>query len=146
MSLGFSNLVFANSEVNVLKSDIIIEDENTNLLISIDDLITPQAGFKPTNLRADWAGLVSRSSFSNKSGSTMLYNNSGNHSNAMYELTKMGENVPIKQQTNSRDGSSIFIKETSEGTVTLYRSTSETAGAQRPTLQFLDDKIRFLGN
>ena len=28
----------------------------------------------------------------------------------------------------------------------LYMSSSQTAGAQRPTLSFLKDKIRFLGD
>lgn len=107
-------------------------------------LITPLSSFKPSQLRADWAGLTSRSTFSNQSGSTKIYHNKGNYNNAMTEFTSLGGRGEVVQYVGKNG--TTFVKTTDGGSVTLYRSTSSTLGDQRPTLSFLDDKIRFLGD
>lgn len=140
---GFSSLAFAKDEESVIQPEI-IEDENATLLSSTELLITPLSSFKPSQARADWAGLTSRSTFSNQSGSTKIYHNSGNYNNAMTEFTNIGGRGEVVQYV-SKNGTT-FVKTTDGGDVRLYRSTTSTLGDQRPTLSFLDDKIRFLGD
>jgi hypothetical protein len=143
LSFGFSSLVFANDERSVIQPEIIEDDENATLLSSTELLITPMLS-EPSQLRSDWGALTSRSTFSNQSGSTRIYHNSGNYNNAMTEFTNLGGRGEVVQYV-SKNGTT-FVKTTAGGSVTLYRSTSSTLGDQRPTLSFLDDKIRFLGN
>lgn len=143
LSFGFSSLVFANDDGSAIQPEI-IEDETVTLINSTEMLITPLSSFKPSNARADWAALTSRSTFSNQSGSTKIYHNNGNFNNAMTEFTNIGGRGEVVQHV-SKNGTT-FVKNTDGGYVTLYRSTSSTLGDQRPTLSFLDDKIRFLGD
>jgi len=146
------------SNSNIIKPDKIIylsEDEYQNLLESFDDVtisttnisnsITIFAGpSKPGKERTDWGNLVARSTYVRTTSSgTRQYTNSGNSTSAQIEF----ENIGTGEITQYVSGSNTtFVKRTPSGDVRLYLSSSKTEGAQRPSLSFLNDKIRFLGN
>lgn len=77
------------------------------------------------------------------SGGIRQYTNRGNSAGAQTEFSRIGSG----EVTQYVSGSNVtFVKNTPSGDVRLYMSSSQTAGAQRPTLSFLKDKIRFLGD
>lgn len=144
-STWFSISTFA-EEVNDLNASNYTNDnfENSTTNIEINNqIITPFS--KPySKAKVDWGGLLGRSVFSNQSGSTRIYHNSGNYTTARAELNRIGGNGEIVTHIN---GDKItYVKQTDGGYVTLYRSTSETLGNQRPTLTFGNDKVRFMGD
>lgn len=141
----FSTSSFA-EEVNNLNESEYTNTDYENLTSNIEtnnQIITPFS--KPySKARVDWGGLLGRSVFSNQSGGTRIYHNSGNASTARVELQKIGGTGEIVTHIN---GDKItYVKNTDGGYVSLYISSSSTNGAVRPPLTFDNDKVRFMGN
>lgn len=89
--------------------------------------------------------MLSRSTFTGKSsGGIKQYTNRGNEASAHIEFGKIGGGGEVTQYVN---GTKVtYVKKTPSGDVRLYRSSSETDGNNRPTISFLKDKVRFLGD
>ena len=160
-TLTFSNSAFADSTENhdtiITDQTIILSNEEYEKLISsferendVRNLIISNPNnntifSKDTHKeRVEWAGITSRSTYSHTtSGNTKIYTNKGNSSTARSEFNRMGSG----EVTAYVSGDKItYVKSTPSGDVRLYMSSSQTADAERPTLSFLKDKIRFLGN
>lgn len=100
-------------------------------------------GVNITKARLDWGGLRGSSAFERKSGKFTIYRNSRNSSAARKELDRIGGKGEIII-TPSKNGTT-YLKRTDGGkSITLYTSSSEAYGAQRPTLSFEYEKIRFM--
>lgn len=141
---------------NIISDKIInlSDDEYQSLLESFEtETISPtnpgggdtiDGSSKPAQERTDWGILVTRSTYTHTSGGGIRqYTNSGNSARARTEFSGIGSG----EVTQYVSGSNVtFVKNTPSGDVRLYMSSSQTAGAQRPTLSFLKDKIRFLGD
>lgn len=141
LSLTLSTASFANDNMNLVKDQIV---DSEIITVPYESVTTSSS--KPSLARVDWGSLISKSSFSHSKGSTNFYNNKGNYTTALNEFYRIGGNGRIKE-ISTANGKTL-TKTTSDGTVTLYKSTSSTLGAQRPTLTYskATDKIRFLGN
>ncbi|TKI71378.1 hypothetical protein FC756_06095 [Lysinibacillus mangiferihumi] len=141
-----TNLTFAleGNESSKLGRIILSDKETMNTLDEYSLLVSPLSDPIPSLAKVDWGILLNRSSFSNKSGGTMIYHNNGNASTARAEFSRIGGPGEITSYVN---GNKItHVKQTDGGYLTLYTSTSSTLGAQRPTLTFGNDKVRFIGN
>ncbi|MDQ0156506.1 hypothetical protein [Robertmurraya andreesenii] len=154
------NTTFANSlenTENLIISDKVITLSNeeyqelvdsleneSNISANVDNNFSTFATDKH-NMLNDWTTFLGRSTYTHtSSGGIRQFTNKGNRTAAQAEFGKLGGGGEV---TSYVSGNNItHVKKTPAGNVTLYTSSSTTAGAQRPTISFLKDKVRFLGD